>query len=243
MITSASSRSNDERAEPEPQRPVGGGERDHRVDQPDRREAVEHAGDDVERRAARSPAATRRDGPCRSRTAASAARGEAQRCRACRARRSTVSSTQRDRAGAAGQVPVGARPDGCEHARSRGHLVRRARPRRRSSPSAGQPATWRDAAPSSRDEPARQAQRREPAERALAADDRGRAGDVGVQAGGGGDADRAPDGARPAGPVAGSTQVVDGRARRRPAADGRARGGQAAGAERDPLAGASTPVR
>ena len=62
------------RSEPEPQRAVCADERDHRVDQRDRDEPVDHARQDVQRPAARAPAATRRGAARRSRTAASARR-------------------------------------------------------------------------------------------------------------------------------------------------------------------------
>ena len=151
-MTRAISRSKRQRAEPDPQRPVDAGERDHRVDQPDRREAVEHAGDDVDdeqhdhqqrdvavQRVDREPRPARRDREAHRAEHAEHDAGGQQH--------------QGHRTGAAGEVPVGARAGGGERA-----LMRRVR----SSVARGQPARWRTV-PSARDQPARQTQRGQPA--------------------------------------------------------------------------------
>ena len=96
----------------------------------------------------------------------------------------------------------------------------------------------RSTEPSRGDQPRGQARRFEPGRGRTAADDRGRAGDVGVDAAGRGHAHRAPDlGGRHA--PARVDDVVHPCLAGPPAAHGRARGGQAALVQGDGLAGPS----
>ena len=178
------------------------------------------------RPAARSPAARRRGAASRSRTAASAGRPRTASSRARRAPRWRVNSTSATTPvlRARYQSALGPIAPGTTQ---RAHATGR-RPARASRP------RWR-AAPYDVDQPAGQPQELQPLERQLAAHDRRGAGDVRVQAGAGGDSDRAVDAGRGRARV-GVDQVVGEAAVVLPPAGDRARRGQPARAQRDPLA-------
>ena len=218
-----------ERAEPEPQRPVRRRERDHGVEQPDRRKAVEHA-----RRRCAARAATSTSSETSRCSASIVNRGHRARPRSAPSPRTpsttlAVSSSERHRPRAAGEVPVGAR---CACRAARAATDRARTPR--SSPLAR--ATRRRAGRAlDRDEPARQTERLEPCRRprsprmieavlAMFASRHEPAATLTVR-----------QSRRRADPVAGSTRWCATPSLGRASAHGRARGGQAAGSKRDPL--------
>ena len=206
-------------SEADPDRPVLRREREHRVLQPDRRVAIEHGRQNVDRRRTRARAASRFDAGPRRRSGASAASPSASTserrgrppwsAEAARRRRSRASDTSRRSALPRGsRVPL--RPGADVHGLAR--LVH---------------------------EPCRQPAGREPGRRLVAEHNGGRAGGVGVDAGRTRDRYRPPGGlGRPAG--ARVDDVVEGRLAGLPAADERARRGEAAGRQGDRGPGASS---
>ena len=192
-----------QRSEAQPEGPVGGAKRDHGVEQRDRSKAVEHARqhvqheeDDHQQRDVAMQRVDRKPRPPRPRLESHGAQHAEHDA--------SGQQQQRHRAGAASQIPVGAWARGCRdecaHARS--------------SPSSGQPATWR-ATPSAVTRRLGQPQRLKPLDGALAADDRSRGGDVRIQARSRGHAHGPPDATR--GPARGGIdQVVRERRRRSP---------------------------